>query len=177
MPAGIDRVEIDTGFDCDPGILHRAKQHAEQRGAMHGEAEAAAFLGIIAHGEHGAATRGIGAVQPVDAAAQRHDFGEQAEIAEHGQAGRLQDQPRSDRRRLGEPLEDGDTVPGAPEIERRRQARRPCSGDRYVENPGRHSTPPMPDHRGAARPNQAGFSAARPVLSSANELGGVKCSH
>ena len=91
---------------------------------MHSQAETAAALGVIADIEHGAAGRGIGAMQPIDAAAQRQYVVEQAEIGQHRQPGRLQDQPGADRLRLLEALEHGDPMPGTPEIERHRQPRR-----------------------------------------------------
>ena len=64
--------------------------------------------------------------------------------------------PGPDRRRLVEPLEDGDAVPGPLQVERRRQARRPCPGDRYVQKSARHCAPSRcGDHRAALPPNQA----------------------
>ncbi len=91
---------------------------------MHRQAETAAALRVVADVEHGATGRGIGAMQPVDTGAKRQYVIEQAEIGEHRQAGRLQDQPGADRLRLLEALEDGDPVPGTLEIERHGQPRR-----------------------------------------------------
>ena len=151
FPCRVDRFQVDPGLDGDPGRQHGAQQHAEQRGAMHGKPEAAALLRVVADIEHGAAAGRVGAMQPVDAAAQCDDVGEQPEIVEHRQAGRLQDETGTNRRRRLEPLEDGDAVPGPPEIERRRQPGRTGAGNRDIENSACHSALPQP-----ARPSASG---------------------
>ncbi len=67
-----------------------------------GQAEAATGARVVADIEHRAAAFRVGAVEPVDAAAELPDLVEEAERGKHGQAGRLQDQAGADRRRLVE---------------------------------------------------------------------------
>ncbi len=126
-------VELDAGLDGNALAHDGAMEHAEQRRAMHGEAETAAGARVVADIEHGAAALRIGPVEAVDAAAELPDLVEEAERGEHGQAGRLQDQTGADGRRLVETLEDGDAVPCLVEEQRRGEPGRTGSDDGDVE--------------------------------------------
>ena len=150
-PVGIDASSSMPVSIAIPRRLGRAKQHAKQRGAMHGEPEAAALLRVVAHVEHGAAAR-----------ARRRRSSRSMRLPS---ATMSASSPRSSStvRPVGcrispeptgagfvEALEDGDAMPGPLQIERRRQARRPCPGDRYVENLACHPTPADPGTSGSA---------------------------
>ena len=75
--------DLDARFHRDPFSKHGAMEQAEQSGAVDGQAKPTAPLRVVAHVEHRAPAPGIGAVEPVDAAAERHDLVEQPERAEN----------------------------------------------------------------------------------------------
>lgn len=112
---------------------HRVVQRREQRRPVHGEPVTPAGKRIIAHVKHGAAAEGIRAVQPVDAVAERMDFGRKAERVEHGKPGRLHEKTRTDRRRFFEALDQLDPVAGARQKQRGRKPGRPRAGNAYMQ--------------------------------------------
>ena len=159
----VQRLDLDAGLDGDALALHGAVQHTEQRRPMHRQPEAAAALRIVADVEHGAAAARIGAMQTLDAAAQRQDVVEQAEIVEHASARSAAGSAPSRRPRVLEALEDGDAVPGALEIERRGQPRRPGAGNRDVERNSHCPPNQWPDNPSATLPNQGSRRVAENV--------------
>ena len=108
-------------------------QHVEQRRTVDAEPAPQPPQRRIAHIEHHPPALGIGAPQPIEWLPQRRDLGVKPEIIEDRQPGRLQDQPRPDRLRLLEPLEQRHPVPEPVEVKRRREPGRPGSRDRNGE--------------------------------------------
>jgi hypothetical protein len=144
--AGFQCLKLGAYLDGDRLAPDGAEKHAEQGRPVHRQPETTAALRIVADVEHGAAGFRIGAMQTVDAAAQRQDVVEQTEIGKHRQPGRLQDQPGPDRLWLVEALEDGDPMPCALQIECRGQSGRAGAGNRDVQRNAH--CPPNPAQAG-----------------------------
>ena len=107
-------------------------QQVEQGGAMDADAVRQGMQVGVAQVEDRAAAIGA-CLEPDDARAARDRGVGQAEFAQHGEPGRLQQQSGTDRLRLGEALVDRDPVAPLREQRRGGLARHAAADDRDVE--------------------------------------------
>ena len=108
-------------------------QHIEQRRAVDGDGMHIGAEGMIAHVEHHPAALRVGADQPLDSRAERRNFGVKAKCRQHGKAGGLQHQARTERARRLEALEQADAMAGAAQQQRRSQSARASARDRNIK--------------------------------------------
>ena len=108
-------------------------QQVEQVAAPNAEAERLGVQIGIAQIQHAAAAVRF-AFEADDACAARHRLVGQAELAQHGEAGGLKQQPRSDRAGFCEAFEDGDPMAGIGQQDCCGLAGDAATDDAYVEN-------------------------------------------
>ncbi|MCY1306866.1 hypothetical protein D9M70_567500 [compost metagenome] len=114
-------------------------QRVEKRRALHRQPEAATGNCVVAHVENSAAGFCVGAIEPVDPAAEGKHGRQQAERVQHRQSRRLQHQAGTDRRGHVEAFEDFHPMPLPRQHQRRREPRR--AGARNADIKCLHGSP------------------------------------
>ncbi len=127
--AALDAFDPPPGLDRDAGGLHGVKENIEERRAMDAEPETVSPKSPVTDVEHDPLGRKHAAEEAIEAAAERkHALGE-PKLGEHGEPGRLQDQPGAERARRLELLEDRDAMALPRQEERRGKPGRPRARD------------------------------------------------